>query len=217
MDIPTLKGEPRTKSGTRVARRVRQSGRLPAVVYGHGEPPESVSLDGHDVLVALAHGARTLAVDLGGATKQFLIKDVQYDHLAAHPIHLDLMRVDLTERVQVSVGIELKGTPKGVSEGGILEQLMTSIEVECVVTDIPETLHPVVTHLHVGDSLLVKDLEFPASVTPLAGPEERVAMVRTMAAAPVEAEATAEGAEPATAEPEIISRGKKVDEGEEGS
>lgn len=217
MDIPTLKGEPRTKRGTRVARQVRKNGRLPAVVYGHGEPPESVSLDGHDLLVALAHGARTLAVDMGGTVKQFLIKDVQYDHLAAHPIHLDLMRVDLTERVQVSVGIELKGTPKGVSEGGILDQLMSSIDVECVVTDIPETLHPVVTHLHVGDSLLVRDLEFPPRVTPLADPEERVAMVRTMAAAPVDAEAAVDGAEAATAEPEIISRGKKDEEGEEGS
>ena len=78
----------------------------------------------------MAHGVRLLKVDLRGATGQYLIKDVQYDHLDAMPIHMDLTRVDLDERVKVRVGIELKGVAKGISEGGVMDQLMADIEIE---------------------------------------------------------------------------------------
>ncbi|MEK7730917.1 MAG: 50S ribosomal protein L25, partial [Planctomycetota bacterium] len=152
----TIKAEPRETSGTRISRALRAAGRLPAVIYGHGEAPESVSLAHHEVEVALAHGARTLQVDLNGAVKPYLIKQVQYDHLGTNLIHLDLSRVDLHERVKVRVGIELRGVPKGIHEGGVLDQQMAQIEVECVVTEIPDTFHPLVTHLDLGDSLLVK-------------------------------------------------------------
>ena len=210
----TIKAEPRATSGTRTARALRAVGRLPAVIYGHGEPPETVSLGHHEVEVALAHGARTLQVDLNGAVKPYLIKAVQYDHLATNLVHLDLARVDLHERVRVRVGIELRGIPKGIHDGGILDQQMAQIEVECLVTEIPDTLHPVVTHLALGDSLLVKDLPLPPGVTALADSNERIATVRLLAAEVVAAVAPVEGAE-AVAEPERIGRIKKeVEEGE---
>ncbi|MBI4717827.1 MAG: 50S ribosomal protein L25 [Planctomycetes bacterium] len=211
METSTLKGEPRGERGTRRARLVRATGKLPAVVYGHGEPPESICLDRHEVEVALAHGARMLTVSLGAGSKPYLIKAVQYDHFGTTPVHMDLMRVDLHERVRVKVGIELRGTPKGVHDGGVLDQLLSALDVECVVTEIPETLHPVVTHLALGESLYVKDLVLPPGVTALTGPEERVATVRALLEAPAAAPPV-EGEE-AAAEPERIGRIRK-EEGE---
>ena len=212
METMTLKAKVRTESGTRAARRVRQEGSLPAIIYGHGEPPESIVMSHHDVEVALAHGLRMLSVELQGKTKLYLIKDVQYDHLGATPIHMDLNRVDLDERVTVRVGIELRGIPKGASEGGILEQLMPDLEVECLVTDIPDTLHPIVTELEIGDSLFVKDLDLPRGVKALADPEERMAMVRAAVAKEEEEEEEVGEAEGDTEEPERIGRVRKEDE-----
>ena len=188
---------------------MRAAGRLPAIIYGHGEAPESISLAHHEVVVALAHGARTLQVELNGAVKPYLIKEAQYDHLATNLVHVDLARVDLHERVRVKVGIELRGVAKGIHEGGVLDQQMAQIEVECVVTEIPGTFHPLVTHLALGDSLLVKDLQLPPGVTAMADPNERIATVRLLAAEVVAPVAPIEGEAAATAEPERIGRIKK--------
>jgi len=216
METIELKGERRTVAGTRDARKLREQGRLPAIIYGHGETPETISLNLHDVEVGLAHGVRTMGVVVDGKKGQYLIKEVQYDHLDHTPIHMDLTRVNMNERVTVSVGIELRGTPEGTHEGGILDQHMAQIEVECLVSQIPETFHPLVNHLNVGDTLLVKDLEPPAGVTVLADPEERVCTVRAKAAAAAtEEEEEAEGEEEAVAEPERIGRVRKDEE--EGS
>ena len=214
MEMTALKAELRKAVGTHAARAARAAGVLPAIMYGHGETPEAVSLAFHEVEVALAHGARTLKVDLNGTTQQYLIKAVQYDHLSTTPIHLDLARVNVDERVRLRVGIELRGVPKGVSEGGVLEQHMADIEVECLVLEIPGTFHPFVSHLGLGQSLLVKDLVLPAGVVSLADPEDRIASVRELMEAPA-APAT-EVVEGEAAEPERIGRVRKDEEaGEE--
>lgn len=206
MENPTLKAIPREGTGTKVARREREAGRLPAIMYGHKENPEPVSLSAHDIDVQLAHGARVLTVDVNGRQGQYLIKEVQYDYRGSTPVHLDLMRVDLDEQVTVAVVIELRGTPKGLSDGGVLEQNLNQLEVECQVTRIPEKLRPLVSHLGVGDTLLVRDLELPEGVKPLHDPEERVATVRVLEEEP---EVEAEVAEGEAAQPEIIGRAKE--------
>ena len=147
--------------GTRYSRRERKAGRIPAIIYGHKEDPEPILLDAHDVGVELAHGVHVLSVELGGNERQYLIKEVQYDYLASAPVHIDLMRVDLDERVTVRIPVELRGVPKGVSEGGVLDQLLAEVEVECVVTQIPESFRPLVTGLGVGETLFVRDLDLP--------------------------------------------------------
>jgi large subunit ribosomal protein L25 len=171
----------------------------------------AITLERHDLKVALSHGARTLHVEMQGDTKQYLIKEVQYDHLDHEPIHVDLARVHIHERVEVEVGIELKGTPKGVNEGGMLEQFMTRIEVECLVTDIPSGINVLVTELGIGDSLYVKDLPLPSGVKALADPEDRVATVREAAVVPEEEEEAAVGEEE-PAQPEVIGRARKEEE-----
>jgi len=212
MQAMTLKGDRRTGLGKRPSRKLRETGSLPVIIYGHGETPEAITLSRHDVEVALSHGARTLAVAVGGETRQYLIKEVQYDYLGHAPIHLDLARVDLHERVRVKVGIELRGVPKGVSEGGVLDQYLADIEIECTVIDIPETIHPLVSHLTLGQSLLVKDIPLPPGVVAVTNGEDRVATVRALAEAPT-TEAPVEGE--VVAEPELITRGKKEEAPEE--
>lgn len=216
METTTLTGENRNSVGTRASRALRESGKLPVVIYGHGEAPESVALVFRDVEVALAHGARMLKVDIDGRSNQYLIKAVQYDHLNQTPIHLDLTRVDLDERVKVRVGIELRGVPKGVSDGGMLERHMADLEVECLAAQIPETLHPLVVELGLGDSLLVKDLELPPGVTAAVDGDERVATVRAVVVEEEEAADAAEEGEGESAEPERIGRVRKDDDAEEG-
>lgn len=214
MKQQTHNAKPRTSLGTKATRKLRETGMLPVVIYGHGEPPESIMLVKHDVRQSLAHGARTLSVKVGKATKQYLIKEVQYDHFDQIPIHMDLARVDMDERVTVTVSIELRGVPKGISGGGVLDQQLNEIEVECLMTAIPETLHPLVTELELGDTLLVKDLEIPPGVTVLTKPDDRVATITTISEE-VEAEEPAEGEVEKTEEPERIGRVRKDEESAE--
>ena len=215
MEVSTLTGEKRAELGTRASRKLRASGKLPAIIYGHGAAPESVALCLHDVITALGHGSHVLKVKVGSETEQYLIKEVQYDYLGQTPIHLDLARVDLDERVKVRVGIELRGVAKGISDGGILDHQMVDIEVECLVTEIPDTLRPMVTELGLNDSLLVKDLELPAGVTVLADPDGRVATVKVMHEAVEEDVEEAEEGAAESAQPEMIGRVRKDEDAAE--
>ena len=206
MEIPTLKAQRRSLLGTKHSRRVRAEGRLPGIIYGHGEVPEPISVLGHDLQLHLHHGARMLNVELDGRTQQYLIKDVQYDHLQKDPIHFDLARVDMDERVRVEVAIELRGTPQGVHEGGILEQLRDTVQVECLALEIPETLHPSVAHLGVGDALCVGDLELPERVVAIDDADEKLAIVKLLAIHAVGETPAEEVQEEGPAEPERIGR-----------
>lgn len=202
MEQMVLKADRRTTVGTKDAKKVRAQGRLPVVIYGHGEPPEPITVDAHDLLLELKHGARVLSVDVGGQTGQFLIKDVQYDYLGTNPIHVDLMRVNLSELVRVTVAIELRGIPAGVAEGGVLEHPTTEVEVECVVMQIPDSVPVSVKHLQVGEAILAKELPLPEGVALVTDPDERIATVRALAEEVVAEETTEEDAQ----QPEVIGR-----------
>ncbi len=211
----TLSVEPRSVLGTRAARALRADARLPAVIYGHGEAVQAVSMDRHELVVALAHGARTLNVELGGKSQQCLIKEIQYNHFGTLPVHMDLTRVDIHELVRVTVGIEPRGVPIGLSHGGILDQHLGEIEVECLVSDIPSLLRPVVTHLEVDDTLLVKDVELPTGVVAVTRGEDRVMTIHKLAAAEEEEPEAAEPEEESSEEPERIGRVRKDEESKE--
>ena len=209
LQIGTIKAAARTGFGKRRTRDLRTKGHIPASIYGHGEAPVAISMVEHEVEVALDHGARTLTINLGAGDQQLLIKEVQYDHLDQNPIHLDLLRFDANERMTVTVGIELRGVPKGLADGGVLEQHRAEIEIECLVTDIPDTLHPLVSGMGIDDTLYARDLVLPAGVTLITDPDDRIASVRELAP---EVEEPAEGEETAEAQPEVIARGKKEEE-----
>lgn len=212
METQAIKVVKRENLGTKACRRMRANGLLPAIIYSREGSPEPIALPAHEVEVSLHRSSHILQLELDGEEKSFLIKDAQYDYLGAKLIHLDLAQVNVHEVVEVKVPLELRGTPVGLSEGGLLDHMMVDLAVRCKVTDIPASIRCNVAHLQMGQTLFVRDLELPPGVEPVAGPDEPVATVRALMAeeAPVAA-AEAEG----PAEPELISREKKEGEEEE--
>lgn len=206
--MAVLKAAKRDDLGTRRVRRLRKVGKIPAIIYGHKKDPLAVTLEEHDVELAIQHGQRVLEIDLDGRKENVLLKDVQYDTFGQHVLHVDLARVNLDERVQVTVPIVLRGTPAGAKEDGVLRQIASELNIECLVTSIPDDIRVSVTELNVGDSLLVKDLPLQEGATALDDPESMVCTVTVIAEEVEEAAEEVEGA----AEPEVI--GEKPEEGE---
>ena len=213
MQITKLDAEKREARGTRAARRLRREGKLPGIIYGHGSTPEPVAVDARDLGNALDDGVHVLELAVSGSDRQVLIKHVQFDPIEPTPIHVDFTLVDLSERVQVSVPLEFKGTPVGTHEGGALEHNLVDVEIECRVTDIPEVLRVDVAPLELGDFLHVHELELPPDVTAVTPGNTIVCSVRAKTAAAKVEETTEEGDE--SKAPEIIGR-KEKEEGTEG-
>ena len=195
--MAVLKAKRRDQVGTRAARRLREKGDIPAILYGHGEEVVALTLQEHDVEMAVQHGERMLEVDLEGESHNALIKEIQYDTFEHEILHVDLTRVNLDERVEVTVPITLRGTPAGAEEGGVLRQNAVEVEVECVVTAIPEEIRVNVNELKIGDSIQIGDLELPEGARLLSDPDMPVCSVSVIAEEEEEAvEGEAEGAEP---------------------
>jgi large subunit ribosomal protein L25 len=216
MEIAVIQGETRKPGGRHANRRLRKRGLVPAVIYGHEQTPETIALSQHDLLLALEHAQHVVKVAIGKREMQYLLKDVQFDHLQHEPIHADLMRVSRDERVRVNVAIEFKGEPHGIHEGGELLHIRTDLDIECPLLNIPEVLKVRIDHLGVGQTLHVGDLELPEGITTHHHPEDVVATVRAKrGGVGAAAEEEAEGApEEAGAEPKVIGRAAKEEESE---
>lgn len=210
MDLKTLTAQHRPQTGSKYTRKLRKTGKVPGIVYGHGEDPVPFVIDYHDLSVELQHGQRLLSLDLQGQVQSFLVKDVQFDHLGSEMLHIDLARVDLNEIVTVQVALELRGVPRGAAEGGVLEQILADLEIQCLASSIPNEIRASVAGLHVGESLTVGQLELPEGVKTKVDPATVIATVRVVAEelAPAVVETTEE------VEPEVITK-RKVEEGEE--
>jgi len=206
-----IAAEPRPGLGSRANKRLRDTGKVPGVVYGHKEAVVPVSLPKKELVNHLNKGAHVFDLGLSGKTEKVLVKEVQYDHLGIEVIHVDFARVSADERVEVTVPLELKGTPKGEDEGGVLQQIMAELEVECLVTDIPSVIVHSVAEMKLDDVLHIKDLKLPAGVRALQDEDQVVAQLKAVE----EEAATPAAAEEGAAEPEVI--GKKAEEGEEGA
>jgi large subunit ribosomal protein L25 len=212
MEQVQMTAEKRAPAGSRAAGRLRRKGLVPGVVYGHGEDPVSIAIDQHDLALHLQHGAHLLSLALDGKELQLLVKDVQYDHFGDRVLHIDLIRVDLDERVTVSVPLEFYGEPVGVTEEeGVLLTPMGEIEVECSVANIPDGIRVDVRQLGMNDSISVGDLKLPEGVDAVTPHDQAVATVTP----PREEEEEPEAAEEAEgeAEPEVIGRAEE-EEGE---
>lgn len=207
-----LNAEVRKELGSKHSAKMRLAGKIPAIVYGHGQEPETLSLDEHDFSEGLHHGNRLFDVKFAGKTEKLLVKDVQYDHLGKKIIHADLVRVDLTEKVKVETPLIFKGTPAGSHEGGLLEEHLDRIEIECLVTDIPEAIDVSVKNLKVGDSLHARDISLPDGVKLITDPDALLITCR-LPVVTAAVEEVIEGAEEPTS-PEVITE-RKPKEGEE--
>lgn len=207
-----LKARARKELGSKSAAKMRLVGRIPAIIYGHGQKPEAIVLEEHDFTEGIHHGRRLFDVEVDGKREKLLVKDVQFDYLGRKIIHADLIRVDLSERVKVQVRLIFKGTPAGAQEGGLLEEHLDRLEIECAVTDIPESIDVSVKSLKVGDSLHARDVQLPPEVKLITDPNALLIACRLPAAQVVEEEAAAAVEEPTA--PEVITE-RKPKEGEE--
>ena len=202
VDVALRKG-----TGSRENRRLRSQGRVPAVLYGHGEKCVDLSASREAVEAAVRHGSRV--VNLTGAVKTAaLVKELQWDTYGVEPIHVDFLRVSKTDRVKVKVPIDLKGECPGQRAGGVLNLVMHEIELECTADAIPERIHAQVGHLELGHAIKVHDLELPKGAKPLADGDETVVSC-TLPTKKAGEEAPVAGA----VEPEVIGR-KAAEEGE---
>jgi large subunit ribosomal protein L25 len=204
----TLKASRRDQSGKGAARKLRGTGRIPAVLYGHGDKNESLSLDAHELELLLAHiasGSTLISLDIDGRRTDVLIRELQRHPYKPEVMHVDFLQVHGDETLTLSVPIRLTGTPKGVmDDGGVLDQVLYELEIECLPRDIPEAVEIDISRLGLGESLRVHDITFP-NATILNDGDLPVASV-------LEPRTTGGTETDAAAEPEVV-RGRGGDEG----
>ncbi len=197
-------------TGTRVARRLRAQGRIPAIIYGHKQDPVPVHLARESVWEMIKKSTHLAEISLNGVTETVLVRDVQWDHLGKEIIHLDFARVSADESIETEVRLDVRGTAPGVAEGGVMEVLVHSVRVTCRANAIPDAIRVDVSNLHLDQSLHVRDLTLPEGVTLDADPEQLLVHVTSRAAAP-EPTPTTE-AEAAVQQPEVIKPERKEKE-----
>jgi len=207
-----LKAEIRSSRGSKCAAGLRKQGQIPAIIYGHKKEPVTISLDARSFVEELHHGHRLMNIQIGKKNETALVKEAQYDHLGKEIIHVDLMRVDVTEMVRVTVPIEFKGIAKGTHEGGMVEAHTDRVEVECRVTEIPERILASIKEMALGESLHAKDLQLPEGVKLISPPELLLVTCHLVAETKTTEEVEAE----TPAAPEVITAAKEEPgEGEE--
>lgn len=219
MATATLSARPRTGTGKGVARTLRLSGEIPAVIYGHARTAQSLSLNARefDRLMEHATASTVIEVDIGGRTSKTLIREIQRHPYKREVLHVDFMELVAGEKVTVEIPIIYVGTAQGVRDGGVLEQVKHELTVEADPTTLPEHIEVDVTALTIGHTLYVRDVRVPEGATVLDDADSPVALVAAPSKEPTPAEAmpAIEGAAPdAAAEPELI-RKPKDEEGEE--
>ncbi|HLH18306.1 MAG TPA: 50S ribosomal protein L25 [Bryobacteraceae bacterium] len=216
----TVTAEVRASRGKNEARRTRRAGQIPAVVYGAFKEPVSVAVNPREILriVHSSTGFNTifnLAIG-GGETTPVMVVDQQVDPIKGTLLHADLKRIDLNKRIRVTVPVHTTGEPKGVKvQGGLLEIVTRSIDIECLPDEIPESFTIDVSDLLIGQSRRAGDVGLSGSMKLTGSPETVIAHIVALRA---EAAATPAEAAPAPAaggEPEVIKKGKKEEEGAE--
>jgi large subunit ribosomal protein L25 len=213
----SLTATARATSGKGAARSLRREGSVPAVIYGHAREAQSLAVPSRELeklLGTIAAGSTVVELTIDGKASRTLIREIQRHPFKRNVLHVDFQELVAGEKITVMIPLVLHGVPEGVRlGGGILEQMMREIEVEVDPANIPNHIDVDVSHLVVGHSVHVNELNIPAGVTVLADEDAPVALVQISRAA-IEAEPAAaeEGATPA--EPELI-RQKKDEEGEE--
>lgn len=153
-----LQVETRKLLGKQNNRRLRSGGKLPAVLYGHGKEVVNLTLCEDQFNASLRHGAKV--VDLAGAEQgQAFLQDVQWDTFQQTVLHVDLLRVEVGDRIKVEIPLLLRGDSPGTHEGGVIEQLLRTVELEVSPASVPENLHLTINELQLDGSLTVADID----------------------------------------------------------
>lgn len=214
----TVTAEARDSRGKNEARRLRAKGSMPAVVYGGSDGPTPVAVSPRELSKILHSktGHNTIFnLSLAGQQETpVMIVDWQFDPIKDSLLHADLKRIDLSQRITVMVPVVTQGDPKGVKiQGGIHEIVTREIEIECLPNDIPEQFTVNVAELMIGQNIRAGDIALGGSITLLSPPDAVISHVVALRAEEAPAAEAVEGAATAGAEPEVIKKGKKEEEG----
>lgn len=207
MSSETIEVKKRERLGSRASAALRQEGFVPANLYGHGEANVNLSLPAGTITNIIHQGTKLLSLT-GDITDTALLREVQWDAFGVDVLHVDLTRVSRSERVEVTLPVELHGEAPGTNEGGQLSFVGHELTIECPASNLPEQLDVNISKLHVGDAIHAGDVELPQGAI-LITPEADV--VVQIVKAMVEEDEEGEGG----AEPELI-RKEKTEENEEG-
>lgn len=198
----------REETGTLRMRRLRKSGQIPAVLYGHGEGTVVLSVSESDLNKAIERGSHI--VDLVGQLKESaLIKDVQWDAFGVSILHLDLARVSATEEVEVTLQIELKGEAPGTHDGGIVKYFTHEIAILCPANKLPDKIELKINDLQLDQIITAGEVPLPNAAKLASNPDEPVVGCSLPAAVSEEIEEPTEGAEP-----EVIGAKEETEENE---
>jgi large subunit ribosomal protein L25 len=223
-----LTAKVRSLRGSSKARRLRAEGLIPAEVYGHKENNQSITLPSKEFnkILSTFRGENiffSLAIDgQGGEPTLAVLKEIQYDKVNNSIIHADFHKVKMNEKIRIKVPVRVQNADlcEGVKEGGVLQTLLRSIEVQCLPAQIPEAVWVDAAPLKVGHSIHVSDLKLPEGVKPIQNADSVVVSVAAQMAEEVKAEVAAPAAEgaaaPAAGEPEVITAKKKEEGAAEG-
>jgi large subunit ribosomal protein L25 len=203
----------RTHLGSTACRRLRRDGKIPGVVYGHQKDPVSFEVTWETLAPVLKAGTRVVDLDLDGRVEKTMFRHIQWDTFGTAVKHIDLLRIDPNERVEVEVPVVLKGVAAGALAGGILDHHLHNVTLECLAIQIPDAIPVKIAELQIGQAIHVSELELPPNTIVKNEPETVVVQVKQ----PIETEEpAAEAAEPGPTEPEIVGRKVKETEEEEG-
>ena len=211
-----LKAEPRTEVGRSAARKLKARGAVPAVVYGGKTKPQPLQIAARDINAILSHASgENILVELEIAgeksNRTALVQEIQHSPVGGAILHVDFHAVSMDEKIHAEVPLEAAGIPNGVKNfGGLLEQSLKSLPVECLPRDLPDKVTVDVTPLNIGDSIHVRDIPLPSGVTAKAQPDLTAFSVLEPV---VEEEPVVAAVEGAAAGPEVITE-KKPAEGE---
>lgn len=208
METQQLQVKIKKDTGSLKAQKNRKSGLIPAILYGHKQESMMFLLNEKEFSTALNTEAKMVNLKWDSSEEIALIKDVQFDTFGRKILHVDFVRIALTERVTTHVPVVLYGTSPGVKEGGILDHALKEIEIECLPTEIPKNIRINISELAIGNTIHITDLELPANAKVLGNPDAIVVSVHFA----TEEKETPE--EEISSEPEIIS-GHKPEKEEE--
>ncbi|MBN1480469.1 50S ribosomal protein L25 [candidate division KSB1 bacterium] len=205
MSEVTLNVETRTGLGTGAVKKLRRQNKIPGIFYFHGSKNLPFVVDRAELHSVWGHESGLLEIIFDSKThKKCVVRDIQFDPVKGTPIHIDLMGIKMTEKLRVNVHIQLNGTPDGVKNaGGVLQHTIRELEVECLPTDIPDSIEVDVTELGIGDSIHVSDI-MVENVTVLTDPSTVIATVSAPRVIAEQEVVEEEGEE--EAQPEVISQ-----------
>lgn len=198
-------------------KKLRNTGKVPAVVYGYGTKNTSVKVDEVEFIKVIREVGRNGVIDLGVGSKSIkvMVSDYQFDPLKNQITHIDFLAINMTEERTVDAPVHLVGEAAGAKEGGVVEQPLFDLQVTATPENIPESIEVDITELEVNDSYSVSDIKVSGDFTIENDPEESVVTVVPPTDEPTEEEVEAMEGEAATEEPEVVGEEKEEDSEEE--